>query len=73
MSWLQHAYPDLDAGSIKQQLDDLAAEVERALPEGVRYPLRVLKQINKVLYEVRCLALTGLWHILLEWPQCMLS
>jgi hypothetical protein len=28
------------------------AEVESGLPAGVRYPLRVIEEINKVLYEV---------------------
>jgi len=50
---LQHAYPDLDAGAVRSQLDDLAAEVEGGLPQGARYPLRVLREINRVLYEVR--------------------
>lgn len=54
-SW-QHAYPDLDPGSVRQQLDDLAAEVEAGLPEGVRYPLRVIQEINRVLYQVG-----GIW------------
>jgi hypothetical protein len=48
----RHAYPDLDAAAVVQQLDDLAAEVEAGLPAGVRYPLRVLKEVNRVLYEV---------------------
>jgi regulator of sirC expression with transglutaminase-like and TPR domain len=37
---------------VKQQLNELAAEVEAGLPEGVRYPLRVIKEINRVLYQV---------------------
>lgn len=53
VSWtMQHAYPDLDAAAVKQQLDDLAAEVEQSLPAESRYPLRVLKEINRVLYQV---------------------
>jgi hypothetical protein len=48
----KHAHPELDAAAVKQQLDDLAAEVEAGLPSGVRYPLRVIKEINRVLYEV---------------------
>lgn len=48
----QHAYPDLEADSVRQQLDELAAEVEAGLPAGVRYPLRVIKEINRVLYQV---------------------
>jgi regulator of sirC expression with transglutaminase-like and TPR domain len=55
---LQHAYPDLDPSSVKQQLDELAAEVEAGLPEGVRYPLRVIKEINRVLYQVGTCCLT---------------
>lgn len=38
---------------MKQQLGDLAAEVEQSLPDGVRYPLRVMREINRVLYHVR--------------------
>lgn len=48
----KHAYPELDPQSVKQQLDNLAAEVSAALPSDVRYPLRVIKEINRVLYEV---------------------
>ncbi|KAF6256703.1 Transglutaminase-like superfamily-domain-containing protein [Scenedesmus sp. NREL 46B-D3] len=48
----KHLHPELDIQVVKQQLDDLAAEVEAGLPPGVRYPLRVIKEINKVLYEV---------------------
>eukprot|EP00878_Enallax_costatus_P039749 GHUV01045641.1.p1 GENE.GHUV01045641.1~~GHUV01045641.1.p1 ORF type:complete len:126 (+),score=57.15 GHUV01045641.1:2-379(+) len=48
----KHAHPDLDPQHVRQQLDDLAAEVVAALPEGVRYPLRVTKEINRVLYDV---------------------
>lgn len=40
---------------MRQQLDELAAEVEAGLPAGVRYPLRVIKEINRVLYQVRVL------------------
>eukprot|EP00775_Hariotina_reticulata_P007886 gene7886-8082_t len=36
----------------QQQLNQLAAEVTAGLPEGSRYPLRVIKEINKVLYQV---------------------
>jgi regulator of sirC expression with transglutaminase-like and TPR domain len=49
----KHAHPELDVAVVKQQLDDLAAQVEAGLPAGVRYPLRVIKEINKVLYEVQ--------------------
>lgn len=54
LSNLQHKYPDLDPVNVKQQLDDLAAEVEAGLPAGSRYPLRVMKEINRVLYQVWC-------------------
>lgn len=53
----QHAYPDLEADTVRQQLDELAAEVEAGLPAGVRYPLRVIKEINRVLYQVRVLVI----------------
>jgi regulator of sirC expression with transglutaminase-like and TPR domain len=46
----RHAYPDLDESAVTQQLDQWAAEVEAGLPE-TRYPMRVLQEINKVLYK----------------------
>jgi hypothetical protein len=48
----RHAHPDLDPSAVKQQLDQLAAEVDAGLPEGSRYPLRIIKEINRVLYQV---------------------
>ena len=46
----RHAYPDLDESAVIQQIDQWAAEVEAGLPE-TRYPMRVLQEVNKVLYK----------------------
>lgn len=48
----RHERPHLDAAWCEQEVSQLAADVEARLPPGgPRYPLRVVREINKVLYE----------------------
>lgn len=47
----RHAYPDLEEAQCHEAVDALASEVQALLPQGQRYPLKVIKAINKVLYK----------------------
>lgn len=47
----KHAHPDLDPQQVWHHLDLLAVEVAASLPQDRRYPLRIINEINRVLYK----------------------